>query len=117
VAQLTALKECTARDAAKMVDCQRALDRGREAAKESDPTTHQLLSQVYSEERVSAAWYRHTYGELTGRHPISNALPVPAPDHVVRRADSARPSTAAVAAGAARGPAGTARGSPAARAG
>jgi rubrerythrin len=92
VAQLAALKACSERDAPQMVGCQRALDRGREAAKETDPTTHQLLTQLYSEEKVSAAWYRRTYGELTGRHPVSDALPVLGPDQVVRRADSARPS-------------------------
>ena len=92
VAQLTALKACTERDAPRMLGCQQALDRGLEAAKQTDPTTHQLLAQIYSEERVSAAWYRRTYGELTGRHTLSSALPVLEPDQVVRRADSARPS-------------------------
>ena len=92
VAQLDALKAATDRDRPRMVDCQRALDRGLEAAKESDPVTYRLLRQVYSEERVSAGWYRHTYGELTGRHPLSAALPVLAPDQVTRRADSARPT-------------------------
>ena len=39
---------------------QQALDRGLAAAKESDAVTHRLLTQLYSEEKVSAAWYRHT---------------------------------------------------------
>lgn len=92
VAQLSALKACTDRDKAQMAGCQRALDRGLEAAKASDPTTHHLLAQLYSEEKVSGAWYRHTYGELTGRRPLSDALPVLGSDQIVRRADSARPS-------------------------
>ncbi len=92
VAQLSALKACTERDNPQMAGCQRALDRGLEAAKATDPTTHHLLAQLYSEEKVSGAWYRHTYGELTGRRPLSDALPVLEPDQVVRRADSARPS-------------------------
>src|SRR5262245_50528413 len=51
VAQLSALKECTQRDAPKMVGCQQALTRGMEAAKASDPATYRLLSQLYSEEK------------------------------------------------------------------
>lgn len=90
VAQLDALKACTERDKPRMVDCQQALDRGYAAAEATDPTTHRLLAQLYSEEKVSAAWYRHTYGELTGRRPPSASLPVLAPEQVARRADSAR---------------------------
>ena len=90
VAQLDALKACTERDKPRMAGCQRALDRGLEAAKLADPTTHRLLAQLYSEEKVSAAWYRHTYGELTGKRPPSTALPILDPDQIVRRADSAR---------------------------
>src|SRR6185369_513581 len=52
VAQLDGLKACTDRDKPRMVGCQHALDRGFEAAKATDPTTHRLLSQLYSEERV-----------------------------------------------------------------
>ncbi|HUH94121.1 MAG TPA: hypothetical protein VL742_13400 [Casimicrobiaceae bacterium] len=89
VAQLDGLKRVTMRDAARMAGCQQALDRGREAAKESDHETFAFLAQLYSEERVSGGWYRHTYGELTGRHPRSDALPVLSGDQVVRRAQSA----------------------------
>ena len=92
VAQLDGLKACTERDRPKMVGCQRALDRGLEAAKASDPATHRLLSQLYGEEKVSGAWYRHTYGELTGRHPLSASLPLLDAEQVVRRADSACPT-------------------------
>lgn len=92
VVQLDALKACTERDKPRMAGCQLALDRGLEAAKATDPTTHHLLVQLYSEERVSAEWYRHTYGELSGRRPQSAALPLLAPDQVMRRADSARPT-------------------------
>jgi hypothetical protein len=97
VAQLDGLRRCTERDKAQMAGCQLALDRGREAAQQTDPTTHRLLAQLYSEEKVSAAWYRHTYSEVTGRRPISAALPLLDPDQVVRRADSTR-AVAAVAA-------------------
>jgi len=100
VAQLEALRRCTERDKAQMAGCQRALDRGLEAAQQTDATTHRLLAQLYSEEKVSAAWYRHTYSELTGRRPMSAALPVLDPDQVVRRAESARAVTG-VAAGCA----------------
>jgi hypothetical protein len=89
VTQLSGLKACTERDAPRMTGCQQALARGLEAAKATDPITHRLLSQLYSEEKVSGAWYRHTYGELTGRRPLSQALPILEPDQVVRRADSA----------------------------
>lgn len=101
VAQLEALRRCTERDKAQMAGCQVALDRGREAAQEADPTTYRLLTQLYSEEKVSAAWYRHTYSELTGRRPMSAALPVLEPDQVVRRAESARAVAGVAAAGAA----------------
>jgi hypothetical protein len=88
VAQLSALRTCTERDAPRMVGCQQALERGREAAKASDPETDRLLAQLYSEEKVSAAWYRHTYSEMTGRRPASSALPVLEPDQVARRASA-----------------------------
>ena len=89
ITQLDALKRVTMRDAARMAGCQHALDRGREAAKESDPDTHAFLAQLYSEERVSGGWYRRTYGELKGRHPRSDALPLLSGEQVVRRAQSA----------------------------
>ena len=91
ISQLDALKACTMRDAPRMTACQQALDRGFEAAKKTDPTTHRLLAQLYSEEKVSGAWYRHTYGELSGRRPASASLPTLDPDQVVRRADATRP--------------------------
>jgi len=89
VAQLDAFKACTERDKPRMEGCQHALDRGLEAAKATDPTTHRLLAQLYSEEKVSAAWYRHTYGERTGRRPPTAALPVLDAGQIVRRADGA----------------------------
>ena len=89
VAQLDGLKRVTERDAERMADCRRALERANAAAEASDPATHAFLRQLYGEEKVSAAWYRRTYGELTGRHPRSDALPVMTPDQVVRRARSA----------------------------
>jgi ferritin-like protein len=89
VAQLDGLKAVTQRDAERMAGCRRALDRGFAAAKASDPATHHFLAQLYSEEKVSGAWYRHTYSEQTGKRPRSGALPVMEPDQVVRRAASA----------------------------
>jgi rubrerythrin len=91
VAQLDGLKRVTERDAASMADCQRALERGFAAAEASDPATHRFWKQLYGEEKVSAAWYRRTYGELTGRHAPTAALPVLKPEQVVRRAGSAAP--------------------------
>jgi len=91
VAQLGALRTCTERDAPRMVACQQALDRGLAAAKESDAVTHRLLTQLYSEEKVSAAWYRHTYSEQSGRRPHSTSLPVLDPGQIDRRAASTRP--------------------------
>lgn len=98
VAQLDGLKRVTMRDAERMAACRRALDRGFEAAKATDPATHHFLVQLYSEEKVSGAWYRHTYGELSGRRPRSAALPVLEPDQVVRRAGGAAGERAACAA-------------------
>ncbi|MBI1818247.1 MAG: hypothetical protein HYR72_24970 [Deltaproteobacteria bacterium] len=89
VSQLDGLKHVTMRDARRMAGCQHALDRGREAAKESDPATYAFLAQLYSEEQVSGSWYRHTYSELTGRRPRSDTLPVLSGEQVVRRAQSA----------------------------
>jgi hypothetical protein len=89
VTQLDALKRITERDKQRMSGCQQALDRGFEAAKAIDPATHHFWAQLYGEERVSAAWYRHTYGEMSGKRPRSDALPLLAPDQVVRRAESA----------------------------
>jgi len=90
VPQLDAFKRVTERDRGRMAACQQALDQGFEAARQSDPVTHAFLRQIAGEEKVSAQWYRHTYGEMTGRHPRSDALPTLAPDQVVRRAESAR---------------------------
>jgi hypothetical protein len=93
VAQLDGLKRVTMRDKARMAGCQQALDRGIEAAKTTDPVTHAFLAQLYSEEKVSGGWYRHTYSELSGRRPRSDALPMLTPEQVVRRAESARGTT------------------------
>jgi hypothetical protein len=86
VAQLDGFKAASARDAERMAGCQRALDRGLEVSKERDPETHKFLIQLYSEEKVSGTWYRHTYSELTGKRPPTNTLPVLDPSQVVRRA-------------------------------
>src|SRR5262249_47757888 len=85
VAQLDALKTCSARDAARMEPCQSALRRGFEAAKERDPETHRFWAELYSEEKVSGDWYRAVYSALTKGKPWP-AAPVLAPEQVVRRA-------------------------------
>jgi len=90
VNQLDGLKRVTERDKQRMASCQQALDRGFEAAKASDPSTHQFWVLLYGEEKVSGAWYRHTYGEMSGRHPTGDTLPVLQPDQVLERAESAR---------------------------
>ncbi len=92
VNQLDALKRITQRDKGRMADCQQALDRGLAAAQATDPATHHFWTQLYSEEKVSAAWYRHTYSEMSGKRPRTDGLPVLASDQVVRRAESARGS-------------------------
>lgn len=97
VAQMDAFKACSARDAERMAGCRRALDRGFAAAKTTDPVTHRLLSQLYSEEEVSGAWYRHTYSEVSGKRPSTDALPVLAPDQIVRRAETVAANSAAPA--------------------
>jgi hypothetical protein len=89
VKQLDVLKAVNERDAEQLAGCREALARGFEVAKATDPTTHRLLSQLYSEEKVSGAWYRHTYSELTGKRPRTDALPTLDPGQVVRRADAA----------------------------
>jgi len=86
VAQLDGLKGVSMRDAGRMTGCQQALDRGREAAKEHDPATYAFLAQLYSEEKVSGSWYRHTYSEVIGKRPITDSLPILDPAQVVRRA-------------------------------
>jgi len=91
VAQLDALKAVSARDRDRMAGCQAALARGLAAAEASDPDTHRFWAQLYSEERVSGGWYRSKYGELSGKRPRTDALPVLAPDQVVRRARSSAP--------------------------
>ncbi|MBI3784216.1 MAG: hypothetical protein HY270_12540 [Deltaproteobacteria bacterium] len=89
VAQLDGLKRVTDRDKQRLAGCQQALDRGFEAAKRSDAATHHFWSQLYGEERVSAAWYRHTYSEMIGKRPCTDTLPTLAAEEVVRRAESA----------------------------
>src|SRR5262249_51550189 len=88
-AQLDALKAVSARDRDRMAGCQAALARGFAAAQASDPDTHRFWAQLYSEERVSADWYRRTYGELKGKRPRTGTLPLLTPEQVVRRARSA----------------------------
>ncbi len=92
VVQLDALKRVTMRDAQRMAGCRQALDRGFAAAKATDPATHRFLSQMYSEEKVSGDWYRHTYSEMVGKRPVTETLPLLGADQVVRRAHSARPT-------------------------
>src|SRR5262249_40845073 len=48
VAQLDGLQRVSKRDAERMADCQRALQRGMQAAKDTDPETHRFLAQLYS---------------------------------------------------------------------
>ena len=79
VAQLDALKAAI------------AVARGFAAAKASDPDTHAFWARLYSEERVSGGWYRAKYGELSGKRPRTDDLPVLAPGQVVRRAQSSAP--------------------------
>ena len=86
VAQLDGLKRCSARDAARMASCQQALQRGFDAAKTADPETHRLWAELYSEERVSGAWYRATYSALT-KGAERPPLPLLDPAQVVRRAE------------------------------
>ena len=89
VNQLDGLKRVSDRDKQRMVGCQQALDRGFDVARATDPATHRFWALLYGEEKVSGAWYRQTYGEMTGRHPRSDTLPVLEPDQVMRRAESA----------------------------
>lgn len=88
IEQLDAFKAANLRDAARMAGCQQALERGFAAARGSDPATHQFWAQLYSEEKVSGAWYRLKYGEASGKRSRSDALPVLEPDQVVRRAQN-----------------------------
>jgi hypothetical protein len=89
IAQLDALKMVNERDADQMAGCRAALAQGLEAAEASDPATHRFLMQLYSEEKVSGAWYRHTYSEQKGKRPVSGALPTLEPGQVARRAEAA----------------------------
>lgn len=89
VAQLDALKAINERDAEQMAGCRQALARGFETAKATDPATHRFLLQLYSEEKVSGTWYRHTYSEQTGKRPVSADLPTLDPAQVTRRAEAA----------------------------
>jgi hypothetical protein len=88
VAQLDALKAVNERDAEQMAGCRNALARGLEAAKKTDPATHRFLAQLYSEEKVSGDWYRHTYSEQKGKRPATDTLPTLEPDQVTRRAEA-----------------------------
>jgi hypothetical protein len=93
VAQLDALKAVNERDRGRMAGCQAALARGFAAAEAIDPETHRFWAQLYSEERVSGGWYRSKYGEVSGRRPRTEVLPVLAPEQIVRRAQASAPST------------------------
>jgi len=93
VAQLDALKAATERDRGSMAGCQAALARGFAAAEAIDPDTHRFWAQLYSEERVSGGWYRRKYGELSGKHPRTETLPVLTSEQIVRRARTAAPGT------------------------
>jgi hypothetical protein len=93
VAQLDMLKAVNERDRAAMAGCQAALARGFAAAEAIDPDTHRFWAQLYSEERVSGGWYRSKYGELTGKRPRTETLPVLTSEQIVRRARAAAPST------------------------
>jgi hypothetical protein len=84
------LKAVNERDAAALAGCRAALDRGFAAAKEHDPATHAFWTQLYSEERVSGAWYRATYAVRSGRRAGPVPPPTLSPEQIVRRADSAR---------------------------
>ena len=97
VAQLDALKAVSERDRDRMAGCQAALARGFAAAEANDPDTHRFWAQLYSEERVSGGWYRLKYSEVSGKRSRTDALPVLAPEQVVRRArSSASPAEGAV---------------------
>src|SRR5262245_8179827 len=91
VAPLDAPKAAPARDRDRMAGCEAALARGFAAAKASHPDTHAFWARLYSEERVSGGWYRAKYGELSGKRPRTDDLPVLAPAQVVRRAQSSAP--------------------------
>jgi hypothetical protein len=88
VAQLDGFRAANQRDAEPLAHCQQTLDRGFAAARETDPATHRFWAQLYSEEKVSTAWYRAKYSELSGRRQRSESLPVLEPEQVVRRAES-----------------------------
>ncbi len=86
VAPLDGLKAGTARDAGRMAGCQRALARGFDAASATDPETHRLWAELYSEEKVSGAWYRGAYSAATKGAPWP-PLPTLEPGQIVRRAE------------------------------
>jgi hypothetical protein len=90
VAQLDALKVVSERDAAPLAECRATLARGFEAAKADDSATHAFWLQLYSEEKVSAGWYRATYSVQTGKRPGPVPLPLLSPEQVIRRAERAR---------------------------
>lgn len=89
VAQLDALEAVNRRDKDELAGCQAALERGFEAAKAIDPTTHAFWARLYSEEKVSGGWYRGAYAVLTGRRPGPVPSPLLTPEQVIRRAESA----------------------------
>jgi hypothetical protein len=89
VAQLDALKTVSDRDAVALAECRATLSRGFQVAKAHDPATHAFWVQLFSEEKVSAGWYRATYSVQSGKRPGPVPLPLLSPEQVIRRAERA----------------------------
>jgi hypothetical protein len=89
VAQLDALKAVSERDAEALAECRVTLARGFQVAKAHDPETHAFWTQLFSEEKVSAGWYRATYSVQSGKRSGPVPLPLLSPEQVIRRAERA----------------------------